>query len=61
MFRLAWLSARSQKTQQEILSFLQEKERADSQASLNMLEDILKRYPYCHKTAIQHHFQIRGE
>lgn len=35
-----------QKTQQEILSFLQEKERADSQASLNMLEDILKRYPY---------------
>lgn len=35
-----------QKTQQEILSFLQEKERADSQASLNMLEDIMKRYPY---------------
>lgn len=28
------------------LDSLQEKERADSQASLNMLEDILKRYPY---------------
>ena len=35
-----------QQMQKEILSFLQEKERAENQASLNMLEDILKRYPY---------------
>jgi len=33
-------------TSTQILSFLQEKEKADTQASVNMLDDIMHRYPY---------------